>query len=86
MKKQIIEMVLSCVGHEYLYFEDALKIKKTPHTPTVNIWAISVSPKNEIFLMDADEAWHQLEETDTEYNLIIASLWARLKVISKKTA
>lgn len=80
MKKMIIEMVL---GHEYLYFEDALRVKKTPHTPTVNIWAISVSPKDEIFLMDNNQDWHRLDETDMEYNLIIASLWARLKVISK---
>lgn len=74
------------VAGRELYFEDALKVKKTPHTPGVNIWAISVSPKDEIFLMDSDQNWHQLEESDLDYNLIIASLWARLKVITKQVA
>lgn len=86
MKKMIVDMVRAIVGKEYLYFEDALKVKKSPHTPEVNIWGICVSPDDEIFLMDANEEWYQLEGDDLNYNLVIASLWARMKVISKKVA
>lgn len=87
MKKLIIDMVKSLVGNEYLYLEDALKVKKTPHSPEVRIWGICVSPKNEIFLMDSNEQWFELEETeDLNYHLVIASLYARMKVISKKAA
>lgn len=86
MKKMIIEMVLATVGNEYLYFGDALKIKKSPHSPVITIWAVCVSPDQEIYLMDSDQEWHKLEETDMDYNLVIASLWARMKVITKKVA
>lgn len=79
-------MVKELVGHKVLYFDDALKVKKSPHTPDVNIWGISISPKDEIFLMDAQQKWWPLEESDMNYNLVIASLWARMKVISKKVA
>jgi hypothetical protein len=87
MKKMIVTMVRQLVGKEYLYFEDALKVKKSPHTPEVNIWGICVSPSGDIFLMDNNQEWYELEESeDLNYNLVIASLWARLKVISKKVA
>lgn len=85
MKKQILEMVKGLVGNEYLYFEDALTVKKTPHTSPVNIWAISVKG-DKIFLMDRNEQWFELEESDINYSLVVASLWARLKVMSKKVA
>lgn len=86
MKQMIIDMLKEMVGNEYLYFDDALTVKKTPHTDPVRIWAVSISPKDEIFLMDANQEWHQLEESDLDYHLVIASLWARIKILSKKTA
>jgi hypothetical protein len=86
MKKLIIEMVRDMVGEgNYLYFEDALKVKKTPHSPEVRIWAICVKDER-IYLMDNSEQFFELEETDQDYNLVIASLFARMKVISKKAA
>jgi hypothetical protein len=86
MKNLIIEMVLSMSGHNPVYFEDALTVKKSPHTPPINLWAVCVSPQNEILLMDNVQQWHLLEESDANYFLVIASLHARMKVISKKTA
>ena len=74
-------MVKQLAGHEFLYLETALVVKKTPHTYPLSVWAVSVSPANQIFLMDADEQWFELEEGDISYSLLIATLYQRVRTI-----
>lgn len=83
MKKIIIDNVKELVGNEYLYFDDALVVKKTPHTAPVKVWAIAISPKDQIFLMDSNQEFFELEETDLNYHLVIASLYQRVISIYK---
>lgn len=87
MKSKIVEIVKRISGNNYLYLEDPIVVKKTPHSIPVNLWAISVSPDNEIYLMDVDGGY-KLEETDRNYQLVLATLFQRVSMIDKhiKTA
>ena len=88
MKEQTIEIIKGLVGNEYIYFDTSLLIKLTPHTWPVQIWACCVSPSNEIWLMTGYEEWFELEETDKNYDMVLATLFQRVSRIKKtyKTA
>lgn len=75
----LIDLIKGLVGTDYLYFDDAVIVKKTPHTVPVNVYAVCVSPNKELFVMDAGEQWHQVEENETN---IIGSLFQRVKLLS----
>ena len=79
--QECIDIVKGLAGHELLYFETAIEVKVTPHSFPFNAWAASVSPKNELFLMDSDEQWHQVELDDDNSALVIGSLYQRLKLM-----
>ena len=78
---ECIEIVKELVGHEFLYFDTAIEVKVTPHSFPFNAWAVCVSPNNELFVMDNDEQWHQVELTDDNAALVIGSLYQRLKLM-----
>jgi hypothetical protein len=86
MKKIIIEKVKQMAGNNWLNLDDAIQVKKTPHSPACRIWAICISPDNVIYLMDNNEQSFPLEENDINHNLVIASLYQRVMLINKKTA
>ena len=75
------EIVKDLVGHDYLYFETSVEVKTTPHTYPFSAWAVSVSPKDELFVMDADEQWHEVALHDMNAGLVIGSLYQRLKLM-----
>lgn len=79
MLQQIIEMVRDLVGEGYLYFDKELQIKMSPHTPAVNLWAASISPAGDVFVMDSNEVWYPVIETD---EAVLQSLYQRIKLIS----
>lgn len=79
--QESVDIVKELVGHEYLYFDTAIEVKITPHGFPFNAWAACVSPKNELFLMDSDEQWHQVEWQDDNAGLVIGSLYQRLKLM-----
>lgn len=75
------DIIMDLVGHDYLYFETSVEVKTTPHTYPFSAWAVCVSPKNELYVMDADEVWHQVELEDMNAGLVIGSLYQRLKLM-----
>jgi len=79
--KECIEIVKGLVGHEFLYFDTSIEVKVTPHSFLFNAWAVCVSPKDELFVMDSDEQWHQVELADDNAALVIGSLYQRLKLM-----
>lgn len=83
-KQAIIEKVKQLAGNSYLFLDTAIEVKITPHSPSVNIWALCISPDDSIYLMDADEHWHELEETDLNYSLILATVYQRVNTIYKQ--
>ena len=80
--KECAAIVKELVGHDYLYFDTAVEIKVTPHSQPFAAWAVSVSPKDEIYVMDSDEQWHHLELEDDNAALVIGSLYQRLRLMS----
>ena len=78
---ECVEIVKSLVGHDYLYFESSVEVKVTPHTRPFSAWAVCVSPKDELYVMDSDEQWHKVELEDYNASLVIGSLYQRLKLM-----
>jgi hypothetical protein len=81
--QECIDIIKDLVGSDYLYFDQPVEIKITPHSYPFNAWAVSVSPSpaDELFVMDSDEQWHQLELGDQNAALVIGSLYQRLKLM-----
>ncbi|HTM92221.1 MAG TPA: hypothetical protein VL095_07380 [Flavisolibacter sp.] len=84
--QECVDIVKYLTGHEFLYFDTAVEVKITPHSFPFNAWAVCVSPKDELFVMDSDEQWHQIELQDDNAALVIGSLYQRLKLMSIKYA
>jgi len=80
--QECIDITKEIAGQEFLYFDSALELKLTPHTIPFNVWAVCVSPKDELFVMDSDEQWHQV---DSDSRPLIANLYQRLKMIQVKS-
>ena len=79
--KECIEIVKELVVHEFLYFDTPIEVKVTPHSFPFNAWAVCISPKDELFVMDSDEQWHQVELIDDHADFVIGSLYQRLKLM-----
>ena len=79
--EECIGIIKELVGHECLYFDNAVEIKVSPHSPPFNSWAVSVSPYDELYVMDSDEQWHSVELNDINAGLVIGSLYQRLKLM-----
>ena len=78
---ECVDIVKALAGNEFLYFETAIEVRVTPHSFPFNAWAACVSPKGELFLMDSNEQWHQVELGDDNASLVIGSLYQRLKLM-----
>lgn len=79
--QECAEIVKDLVGHDYLYFDTAVEVKTSPHSFPFDAWAVSVSPKDELYVMDSDEEWHSVALTDTHAALVVGSLYQRLKLM-----
>jgi hypothetical protein len=78
---ECVDIVKDLVGHDYLYFDSAVEIKVSPHTFPFAAWAVCVSPKDELYVMDGNEQWHPVELRDFNAALVIGSLYQRLKLM-----
>ena len=79
--QECIDIVRNLVGNEYLYFDSAVEVKVSPHSFPFAAWAVCVSPKNELYVMDNNEQWHQVELNDERASLVIGSLYQRLRLM-----
>ncbi|RYY95585.1 MAG: hypothetical protein EOO11_15515 [Chitinophagaceae bacterium] len=84
--QECIGIVKGLAGHEYLYFESAVEVKTTPHTPPVAAWAVCVSPDDVLYVMDADEGWHPVALENMHAALVIGSLYQRLRMMRLRKA
>ena len=84
--QECVDIVKELVGHEFLYFETAVEVKVTPHSFPFNAWAVCVSPKDELYVMDSDEQRHEVELEDDNGALVIGSLYQRLKLMRVRYA
>lgn len=78
MYQDCITVISDLVGHDYLYFDNAVSVKLTPHAAPFNAWAVSVSPGNDLYIMDGEEQWHKLDLSDDNAPYVIGTLYQRL--------
>lgn len=78
---ECVEIVKDLVGHDCLYFDTSIEVKTSPHAYPFSAWAVSVSPKDDLYVMDADEQWHRVKMEDMNAGLVISSLYQRLKLM-----
>jgi hypothetical protein len=82
MIQNIITIVRDLSGNDFLYFDDALIVKMSPHDhQSFRFWAVCVSPGGQLFVMDAFENWYEVKETD---EALIQSLFQRVSIIHHK--
>ena len=79
--RECTAIVKELAGNEYLYFDAAVEVKVTPHTPPFAAWAVSVSPKDDLYVMDSNEQWYPIALGDTNAALVIGSLYQRLRIM-----
>ena len=84
--QEIKEIITGLAGHDPLYFSDAVEIKVSPHTYPFMAWAVCASPANDLYIMDGNEQWSELEITDQNAALVIGSLYQRLKLMRVRYA
>lgn len=88
--QECVDIIKELVGHEYLYFDSAIEIKVSPHSFPFNAWAACASPNpegsEELYVMDNNEQWHQVELTDDNAAFVIGSLYQRLKLMRNQYA
>jgi hypothetical protein len=80
--QECVELTKNIAGHEFLYFDSALSLKLSPHSIPFTVWAVCVSPKDELFVMDSDEQWHQVKEENG--SLLVGNMYQRLKLMNAK--
>ena len=79
--QECVDIVKNLVDNDYLYFDSAVEVKVSPHSYPFAAWAVCVSPDNELYVMDNNEQWHEVELTDDRASLVIGSLYQRLKLM-----
>ena len=77
----ITQSVAAYPDHRVM-FDDAIKVKSSPHVALFNCYGAWVGPDG-VYLMDYEGEWHgPLKEDQINAGLIISSLYQRLKVMS----
>lgn len=78
---QYITDSLNAYSDHRVMFDDAIKVKASPHIALFNCYGACVGPDG-VYLMDGEGLWHgPLKEDQVNAGLIINSLYQRLKVM-----
>jgi hypothetical protein len=77
--QEIIDAVKDLVGHEYLYFDKAVSVRRNEFSYPFNAWALCTGPDGKLYVMDSDEQWFPVEDRPGDEQLIVA---LRKKVFS----
>lgn len=84
--QQCVELVKEWVGNDYLYFDTALQVKRTPHQVPFTAWGLCVSPTDTLYVMDSEQQWYPVDDTTGADDLVIASIYQRLAWMGSKYA
>lgn len=81
MYQQICNNVKELVGNTYLYFDSPVQLSVLDKFVLFNIYGISISPANIIYVMDGTQDWWPVSEKDTT---VLAALYVRVEKISSR--
>jgi hypothetical protein len=86
MYQEVKQMIKQIVGNDPLMFTDPIRVKRSPHTLSVNIYGCVVDDADQL-RVNCSGDWHLVEDNITD-TLIINSLYQRVAFIhnQKKTA
>ena len=84
--QECIDIIKDLVGNDYIYFDSAIEVKVTPHSYPFYAWGVCVSPTNDLYIMDDNQEWHQLELNQNNATLVVGSLYQRLKLMRTRYA
>ena len=74
-------LVRELAGDAPLYFETAVQVKLTPHSPPFAAWAVALAEDGTLQVMDAEEQWHPFGMDDRNAHLLLGSLYQRLRML-----
>lgn len=74
-------MLRDMAGDAPLYFETAVQVKLTPHSPAFAAWAVALAEDGTLQVMDAEEQWHAFALEDRNAHLLLGSLYQRLRLL-----
>lgn len=78
-----IETIVSLViDTNMIMFDDAVRIKLSPHTWPINIYGVQIV-NSCVWLLNSDGDWHKLEATDRNFQPVANSIIQRLKSIAR---
>lgn len=83
MLKAIATIMRELCSHDHLYFDTPLKVKRAPNAPALHFWAASVSPAGDVYVMDADQEWHQVEQREQDAQ-VMESLFHRVRFLKQQ--
>jgi hypothetical protein len=74
------DIIVQLAKHELFYFDTMITIH-----PDCRIWAVCVEENNDLYLMDHNEQWEKLEQTDNvNYDRIVELLKDRMTAIAHR--
>lgn len=76
-----IDIIKDLVGTEYLYFDTAIEVKTSPHTFPFSAWGVCVSPDDQLYIMEGNQEWHEVNPAEGNSPLVISSLYQRLQLM-----
>lgn len=79
---ETIDIVHHLKGNENLYLAEPITVRLSPHDfDLFEVHALSVSPRNELYVMDAKQEWFRLDVADMRAEKMINSIYQRVKLI-----
>ena len=61
-----------------VYFQQTIKVKKTPHIVLCTIYGCVLSSRDELKLMDYEEKWYEVKPNQANVGYILQTLYQRL--------
>lgn len=84
MKNELLKQIFELLKNHFdgkITFDDPIIVKSGPHSYPVKVYGLEAAYRD-IWVMDDDETWYTLEETDNNFSMIAHSIIQRLKLLS----
>lgn len=80
MLEETLATINELAGHEYLYFDSAIIIRKSPIE--ISIWGVCVSNDERLMVMDSLQEWYPVHESRDR--LILELVNRKVKQVAKQ--
>lgn len=80
-----IKLIADTVHKEHdgkIMFDSPITIKQNPHSFPIHLYGIEIESISGVWLMDSNQEWHKLEDTDRNFSIVANSIIQRLKLLA----